>query len=153
MSTCKLCGKDLSEAGDAALCENCQSLRNSITEEQAAKTKTTKKNRREFLYLILIILFFIFIVNFFTNVGKAKTEAAAERAVQELTLSETGQTPYAESTIAYTCPVSTFVIVSYSAIKEEMRQGVYLYRLVTVLGNYEIDSISDPNSPQESETP
>lgn len=154
MSACKLCGKDLSKDFDEEICETCQGIRESIVQEQKSNAAVAKKNRHELLYLFLAILSLIFIVNLATKMGDGKAEAAAENAVQELIFSETGLTPYFKSTVEYRSPVSSFVIVSYSPSKEEMRQGIYSYRIVNVNhGSREIDSISEEYSSTMADTP
>jgi hypothetical protein len=128
-------------------------MRESIIQEQRSNVAAAKKNRHEILYIVLAILLFIFIVNFATKIGDEKAEAAAERAVQELMFSETGQTLYFDSSVEYRTPVSSFVVVRYSTSKEEMKQGVFSYRLVNVLNSNVVDNISEECPSSANETP
>lgn len=153
MSTCKLCGKELSEASEETLCTDCQGMRESIVQEQRLNVAAAKKNRREILYIVLAVLLLIFIVKLATQIGDGKAEAAAEHAVQELIFAETGQTLYFKSSVEYRTPISSFVVVRYSTSKEEMKRGVFSYRLVNVLNSNVVDNISEECPSSVTETP
>lgn len=154
MSTCMLCGKDLSEGCESELCENCQGLSTSSTQNHSPKTAPPKRKLWQrslpFLVSVLVVLLFIYI----PRIGTADAKAAAEHAVQQLIQSETGALPYTQANFVEKSQISVVFIVRSSATTEDMKQGKYSERLVGVSSrNDEISFISDPYSSDESELP
>lgn len=154
MSICQLCGKDLSEDGNDALCENCQSLPSSIAQNQRTKTTPPKRKFWQRLLPILLPVLFALIINYIPRIGTADAKEHAEHAVQELVLSESGVLPYTKAQFAGKSPASVLFTVDYSATQADMNRRKYQQRLVAVsLNGKEINFISDPVSSDETKTP